>query len=49
MSAPVNANPLDVDGAVEVVAAAVVVAGPSAGATAGVVGVIPVVGGVQPV
>jgi hypothetical protein len=48
MSAPVNANPLDVDGAVEVVAAAVVVAGPSAGATAGV-GTIPVLVGVQPV
>jgi hypothetical protein len=48
MSAPVNASPLDVDGAVEVVAAAVVVAGPSAGATAGVL-VMPVAGGVHPV
>jgi hypothetical protein len=48
MSAPVNASPLDVLGAVEVVAAAVVVAGPSAGATAGVL-VMLVGGGVQPV
>jgi len=48
MSAPVKASPLDVDAAVEVVAAAVGVDGPSAGATAGVL-VMPVLGVVQPV
>jgi hypothetical protein len=48
MSAPVKASPLEVVGAVEVVAAAVEVAGPSAGAIAGVL-VMPVLGPVQPV
>jgi hypothetical protein len=48
MSAPVKASPLDVVGAVDVVAAAVEVDGPSAGAMAGVL-VMPVLGDVQPV
>ena len=48
MSAPVKASPLDVDAAAEVVAAAVDVDGPSAGAMAGVL-VMLVFGDVQPV